>query len=86
MADNGNDAYVEVEQIAEAKAYQAKEIQHLLKQDSFQACIRATELRILKEWERGENPLAREMAWHKLQAFRALLTELRAYSQRPHLT
>lgn len=70
---------VDIEQIEEAKAYSARELQMLLNHRGFEAACQATERRIIKEWEQGQQPLEREMAWHKLKAFRTLKSELRAY-------
>ena len=81
-----SEPYVDLEQVQEAEAYAAKEIQHLLKSDSFKRCQQATRNRIVKEWENAPSPLEREMARHKLDAFKILVTELRSYGDRPHLT
>ena len=71
-----------VEPSIEQLAYAAKELQWFLSHDAVTKAFKATEQRIAKEWERGQNPLEREMAWHKLMAFRALKSELQAMSQR----
>jgi hypothetical protein len=68
---------------AEALAYQAREVGLLLEKDVVKAAWTATERRITKEWESGQSPLEREMAWHKLQAFKTLQTEIRVLAQRP---
>jgi hypothetical protein len=67
---------------AEVLAYQAKELSWFLAHEGYQRAVEATETRITKEWIKADNPLSREMAWHKLQAFRALQQELRAVSTR----
>ena len=86
MSDNNGNDYVEPEQLAEVRAYTAKECQQLLNHQSFQDAAAATERRIIADWKRAQNPLEREMAWHKLQAFTALRSELRAYANRRPLT
>jgi len=88
MSDQDDAALLEAES-AEALAYQAKEVQHLLAQDGVKRAFAATRERIIRQWEAVplENPLGREMCRHKLAAFKDLLTELRAFGdRRPHLT
>jgi hypothetical protein len=67
----------------EREAYDAREVKQLIGLAGWKRALAATEDRITKEWERGNNPLEREMAWHKLQAFKMLQRELRAYGDRP---
>jgi hypothetical protein len=67
---------------AEVEAYQAKELQHFLKSEAAQNAFARTEARIVRQWLVADNPLAREMCWHKIQAFRDLQTELRAFGDR----
>ena len=67
---------------AEAQLYQRREMKQMLAHQVWTQASQATEARIIKEWERGEHPLDREYAWHKLKAFRQLIQELRALSDR----
>ena len=67
---------------SEALAYQAKEIQQFLNHDGLKKAFLATEARIIKQWKLADNPLSREMCWHKLNAFKDLVTELRAFGDR----
>jgi len=72
---------------AEAQAYAAKEVQHLLAHEGLKQAFKRTEERIMRQWKAAQDPLSREMCWHKLQAFGELVTELRAFGdRRPHLT
>jgi len=71
---------------AEQLAYQAKEVQHLLAHDALKTAFLATEARIIRQWKAAQDPLSREMCWHKLNAFRDLQTELRAFGDRRPLT
>jgi len=76
------DAALEATQAAEVLAYQAKELSWFLNHESWARAVAATEQRITREWMKADNPLAREMAWHKLQAFKTLQQELRSASVR----
>jgi len=67
---------------AEVLAYQAKELSWFLNHEGWTRARDATEQRITREWIKADNPLAREMAWHKLKAFHDLIQELRAAAQR----
>ena len=69
----------------EALAYEASEVQVLLKKEIVKAAFAATETQIFEEWQKAENPLAREMCWHELQAFRKLRRKLLALAERHHL-
>jgi len=66
----------------EALAYEASEVQVLLKKEIVQAAFKATEIQIKEKWEKADNPLSREMCWHELQAFRKVIRKLRALSER----
>ena len=66
----------------EVQAYQAKEVQQFLKHRALEEAFKATEARIIRQWKAADNPLSREMCWHKLQAFTDLQTELRAFGDR----
>lgn len=76
---------VALEDIAEAQAYAAKEMQHLLGTAAVKQAFDATEKQILAEWKRGQSPLEREMAWHSYQAFLKLKAKLQAFAERPPL-
>lgn len=83
MTNNGDPRETEVIDFSpEVRAYEAKEVGLLLEKETVKTAFAATERRIMKEWEAGENPLSREMAWHKLQAFKTLKAELRALADR----
>lgn len=69
----------------EALAYEASEVQVLLQKESVKAAFTATEKQIFEEWQKAENPLAREMCWHELQAFRKVRRKLQALAERHHL-
>lgn len=72
---------------AEVQAYQAKEVQQFLKHRGLEVAFQRTKDRITRQWEAAQDPLSREMAWHKLAAFKELQTELRAFGdRRPTLT
>lgn len=66
----------------EQLAYEASEVQVLLKKEIVKAAFAATETQIKEEWEKAENPLAREMCWHEFHAFRKVIRKLRALSER----
>ena len=66
----------------EALAYEASEVQVLLKKEIVKAAFAATETQIFEEWQKADNPLAREMCWHELQAFRKVVRKLRALAER----
>ena len=69
----------------EALAYEASEVQVLLKKEIVKAAFAATETQIFEEWQKADNPLAREMCWHELQAFRKMRRKLLALAERHHL-
>lgn len=69
----------------EALAYEAAEVQVLLHKEMVKAAFTATEKQIFDDWQKAENPLAREMCWHELQAFRKVVRKLRALAERHHL-
>jgi len=66
----------------EQLAYATKELQWFLRHEAVLKAFQSTEIRIRKEWERAQTTPERELAWHKLQAFKTLQVELRALSQR----
>lgn len=66
----------------EASIYAAKELQQFLKHRAVEEAFERTEARITAAWKRGQSPLEREMAWHKLQAFQELKSELRGFADR----
>lgn len=68
-------------------AYESKEVQQFLQHAAVLRAFAATEAQIKREWERGQSPLEREMAWHKLEAFKAFKQQLRLIAgRRPSLT
>ncbi len=73
---------LEQAQSAEVLAYQAKELQWFLNHEGVQRAFISTMNRITKEWEKASDAGAREAAWHKLDAFKTLLKELRAHAAR----
>ena len=66
----------ETAQAEEVLAYQAKELSWFLNHEGWQRAVASTERRIIQEWMKAQDPLSREMAWHKLQAFNMLRHEL----------
>lgn len=80
---NGNgDLGEQLDISPEQQAYEAKEVQLLLEKDLVKAAWTSTRERIIREWEAADNPLAREMARHKLDAFKLWKAELRALAER----
>jgi hypothetical protein len=84
MSDNGHDP-LSLLSPEEQVAYEAPEVQLLLAKESIQAAFRATEQRVLREWQRADNPLAREMCWHKWKMLQVWQTELANLTKRPPL-
>lgn len=71
----------------ESQAYQAKEVQQFLRHPLVLEAFAATETQIIAQWKAADNPLSREMCWHKLNAFKELRAKLRAFGdRRPTLT
>ena len=62
----------------EQAAYQSKEMKVFLAHEATQRAFQATEDQIIHEWIAGQDPLQREMCWHRLHAFRIWRTKLRA--------
>jgi hypothetical protein len=67
---------------AEALAYQAKEVQLLLKHAALKRAFETTEQRIFRQWRIAPSPLEREICWHKLAVFRDLVAVLTAFGDR----
>lgn len=78
MSDGNGDAV----SAAEAFAYQAKEVSWFVNHEGWARAVQTTEARIVKEWMSANDPLSREMQWHKLQAFKTLQIELRVLASR----
>ena len=74
---------LDLEDAAEAQAYQAKEVRFLLAHEGLKIAFQRTRDRVLKQWEAAQTVEERERCWHKLAAFRDLQTELRAFGDRP---
>lgn len=70
------DGTIEEATAAEVLAYQAKELSWFLNHEGWKRAVESTERRIVEEWKKAQDPLSREMAWHKLQAFGMLRHEL----------
>ena len=73
---------LEQAQSAEVLAYQAKELSWFLNHDGYKRAVESTERRIIAEWRAAQDPLSREMAWHKLKAFETLRHEVVVASTR----
>ena len=80
MSDDG----VVEESPEEVQAYQAREIQQLLKHPAVLTAFAATRDRIVRQWEAVpmNDPLGREQCRHKLEVFKELQRELRAFGDR----
>jgi hypothetical protein len=81
MSDSDDAALLEAES-AEALAYQAKEVQHLLNHEGVKRAFATTEQRIFRQWRIAPSPLEREICWHKLAVFRDLVAVLTAFGDR----
>jgi hypothetical protein len=82
--DNGRDP-LSLLNPEEQVAYEAPEVQLLLEKESVKAAFRASELRIFREWQRADNPLAREMCWHKQEMLKVWKKELANLAKRTPL-
>ena len=78
MTEHDEAAFLEAE-AAETLAYQAKEVQLLLKHTAVQRAFETTEQRIFRQWRIAPSPLEREICWHKLAVFHDLMSVLRAF-------
>jgi hypothetical protein len=72
------------ESLDEVLAYQAREVQQLLKHPALLKAFAATRDRIVRQWEAVpmDDPLGREQCRHKLEVFKELQRELRAFGDR----
>jgi hypothetical protein len=75
------DGLDDLELTAEQEAYQTKEMQALMKHEGFTKAVDRTVERIRRQWEAADSLTAREAIWAKLQGFRDLIQELRAFAK-----
>ena len=66
----------------EVRAYEAREVRHLLNHEGWRIACAATEARIVRQWKAAQTTAERDQCWHKLQAFMELKQELQGFGAR----
>lgn len=79
--DNGNVDLADLPEVrAEELAYQAREVQELLKKPAVVAAFAATENRIKEEWKRAATTAEREFCWAQIKGLEKWRTTVRGWA------
>ena len=81
--DNGNIDLADLPEVqAEELAYQAREVQELMKKPAVLAAFAATEDRIKEEWKRSNTTAEREFCWAQIKGLEKFRNTVRGWADR----